>query len=203
MAPTPHEIPTPNANVVAEDENDLESGHRVTSRVSFSPHPATSIEDVDIEFPHEETDETSDNKTQSKIRNVVRQFMGNMTTFQDYVGEQNILIQILDAWARGIGQVVFANNPISGVIITIGIFISSSYSGVYMLAGALASTLMAFALSLHTTMLKDGIYGFNGALIGIAVPLFHFGSVSFSLLNMILFLYSKHCDFCTYIFTGE
>lgn len=70
---------------------------------------------------------------------------------------------------RGIGQVVFQNNPISGALILAGIFYNSGIYGTVCFFGATISTLTAVLLKADRDMIKDGLYGFNGALIAIAL----------------------------------
>ena len=70
---------------------------------------------------------------------------------------------------RGIGQVVFQNNPISGAVILAGIFYNSWIYGTVCLVGTIISTLTALLFRADKGMIKDGLFGFNGALIAIAL----------------------------------
>jgi urea transporter len=70
---------------------------------------------------------------------------------------------------RGIGQVVFQNNPISGAVILGAIFYNSWIYGIVCLFGTIISTLTALLLKADKGMIKDGLFGFNGALIAIAL----------------------------------
>ncbi len=70
---------------------------------------------------------------------------------------------------RGIGQVVFQNNPISGGVILGAIFYNSWIYGIVCLFGTVISTLTALWLKADKGMIKDGLFGFNGALIAIAL----------------------------------
>ncbi len=70
---------------------------------------------------------------------------------------------------RGIGQVVFQNNPISGAVILGAIFYNSWIYGIVCLFGTVISTLTALWLKADKGMIKDGLFGFNGALIAIAL----------------------------------
>lgn len=70
---------------------------------------------------------------------------------------------------RGIGQVVFQNNPISGAVILAGIFYNSWIYGTVCLFGTVISTFTAIWLKADREMIKDGLYGFNGALIAVAL----------------------------------
>lgn len=73
---------------------------------------------------------------------------------------------------RGIGQVVFQNNPLSGAVILAGIFYNSWIYGTVCLFGAAVSTLTALLFKADKGMIKAGLFGFNGALIGIALVIF-------------------------------
>ena len=70
---------------------------------------------------------------------------------------------------RGIGQVVFQNNPISGAVILAAIFYNSWIYGTVCLLGTIIGTLTALWLKADRGMIKDGLFGFNGALIPIAL----------------------------------
>jgi urea transporter len=73
---------------------------------------------------------------------------------------------------RGIGQVVFQNKPISGAVILGGIFYNSWIYGTVCLFGTIVSTLTALLFKADKGMTKDGLFGFNGALIAIAFVVF-------------------------------
>ncbi len=70
---------------------------------------------------------------------------------------------------RGVGQVVFQNNPISGAVILGGIFYNSWIYGAVSLLGTIISTLTALLFKADRGMVKDGLFGFNGALMAIAL----------------------------------
>ena len=70
---------------------------------------------------------------------------------------------------RGIGQVVFQNNPLSGLVILAAIFYNSWIYGTACLFGTMISTATALLFKADKGWIKDGLYGFNGALIAIAL----------------------------------
>ncbi|WHZ22510.1 MAG: Eukaryotic-type low-affinity urea transporter [Nitrospira sp.] len=76
---------------------------------------------------------------------------------------------IVDWVLRGIGQVVFQNNPLSGAIILAALYYNSGIYGTVCLIGALTGTLTALWLKADRTMVENGLFGFNGALIGLAL----------------------------------
>ena len=100
----------------------------------------------------------------------------------------------IDWVLRGIGQVVFQNNPLSGAVILSGIFYNSWIYGTACLFGTMISTVTALLLKADKGMIKDGLFGFNGALIAIALvaytsPNFTTGNLP----NLYLCLYIVLC----------
>ena len=73
---------------------------------------------------------------------------------------------------RGIGQVMFQNNAFSGLLMLIGIFLNSWEMGILALRGNIISTLTAYFSGYGRDDIKNGLYGFNGTLVGIAVGVF-------------------------------
>ena len=73
---------------------------------------------------------------------------------------------------RGIGQVIFINNPISGLLILIALFIQAPWVGAMGLLGVVTSTLMALLLKLDKNTIRNGIFGYNGVLVGAALATF-------------------------------
>lgn len=73
---------------------------------------------------------------------------------------------------RGTGQVMFQNNALSGLLMLIGIFLNSWQMGILALSGNIISTLTAHFSGYGRDDIKNGLYGFNGTLVGIAVGVF-------------------------------
>jgi urea transporter len=73
---------------------------------------------------------------------------------------------------RGIGQVFFQNNIYSGILFLTGIFFNSWLLGFAALFGTIISTGSAQILRYPSKDIQNGLYGFNGALTGIAVLCF-------------------------------
>ena len=73
---------------------------------------------------------------------------------------------------RGIGQVMFQNNALSGLLMLIGIFLNSWQMGILAVSGNIISTLTAYFSGYGRDDIKNGLYGFNGTLVGIAVGVF-------------------------------
>jgi urea transporter len=82
------------------------------------------------------------------------------------------LFDFLNYSLRGVGQAILVNNPISGLLILIALFIQSSWVGVMSIVGVMTSTLAAIALNLDRASLRNGIFGYNGILVGAALATF-------------------------------
>ncbi|GFH44038.1 hypothetical protein CTEN210_00512 [Chaetoceros tenuissimus] len=74
---------------------------------------------------------------------------------------------------RGIGQIFFCNNPLSGALILAGLFIQSSRVAVHCIFAVLTATLSARALGFEKALISSGLFGYNAALIGIGLASFH------------------------------
>ena len=86
-------------------------------------------------------------------------------------------LRFVDVNLRGIGQVMFQDNPLSGALFLAGIAWGSYAAGAPQIAvaGVLAvvvSTLTAQWLEVDRESLHAGLYGFNGVLVGLALATF-------------------------------
>ncbi len=93
------------------------------------------------------------------------------------LAKKNAAVGYFDANLRGASQVFFQNNPLTGLIILAAIFWGSHAAGNLnvafgAVAGLLAGTSMAILLNLDRASLQQGLFGFNGILVGAAVPTF-------------------------------
>jgi urea transporter len=107
---------------------------------------------------------------------------------------------------RGIGQVFFQENALTGVLFFLGIAVSSPPMAAGAIAGAVIGTAAAWALKFDRSEVAAGIYGFNATLVGIAT-LFFFrpGAASVTLLvagcvvaTGVTWLARRHAPFPTY-----
>ena len=78
----------------------------------------------------------------------------------------------IDWTLRGVGQVVFQNNPWSGLVILLGILFNSWIYAMVCVVGVLASMGTAILLKADRALIRDGLFGFNGALVALALIAF-------------------------------
>lgn len=78
----------------------------------------------------------------------------------------------LDSVLRGVGQVMLQNNSYAGLLFLAGIFYNSPLFGWAVLVGTIVSTATALLLRVDRSLVRAGIFGFNGALVAIALLYF-------------------------------
>jgi urea transporter len=88
------------------------------------------------------------------------------------LAEGNPVMTVVDTLLRGVGQVMFQNNPLTGLIFLAGIFVNSGKLGGLGLLGLAASTLTAYLLGADRALIRNGLFGFNGILVGIGLAFF-------------------------------
>jgi urea transporter len=86
--------------------------------------------------------------------------------------QTNPVVASSDALLRGTGQVMFQNNPVTGLLFLVGIFVNSAKLGGAGLLGLAASTLTAYLLGADRALIRNGLFGFNGILVGIGLAFF-------------------------------
>jgi urea transporter len=86
--------------------------------------------------------------------------------------ESRHALDFVDVCLRGVGQVCFMNNPVTGLLIVAGMFAGEAWLGVAGLIGLAASTATAMLLQLDRGAIRAGLFGFNGVLVGAGLSLF-------------------------------
>src|SRR3954468_13552859 len=90
-------------------------------------------------------------------------------------GEQadgNPLLAFIDSCLRGIGQVCFMNNPVTGLAILVAMFVGEAWLGFAGALGVVVSTLAAMLIGMDRGAIRAGLFGFNGILVGAGLSLF-------------------------------
>lgn len=100
----------------------------------------------------------------------------SISTKWDHFADSNGVIKFIDVTLRGCAQVMFQNNPLTGLIFFIAIFIAAYGEGNPAAAygcvlGTVIATFTGRFLRDRTSWLA-GLYGYNGCLVGVALPTF-------------------------------
>lgn len=86
---------------------------------------------------------------------------------------------------RGIAQVMLQNNALTGLLFLFGIFYNSWPLGMAAILGNVSSTLTAYFFKYQKEDIENGIFGFNGTLVGIALC-FYFGCSGITVLAIVI-----------------
>uniref|UniRef100_A0A803VS12 Urea transporter n=1 Tax=Ficedula albicollis TaxID=59894 RepID=A0A803VS12_FICAL len=97
---------------------------------------------------------------------------GDMKDFGTWLKDKPLLIQLLDWVLRGISQVMFVNNPLSGLVILTGLLLQNPWWTLTGCVGTLVSTLTALILGQDRSAIAAGLHGYNGVLVGLLMAVF-------------------------------
>uniref|UniRef100_A0A6I8N2Q3 Urea transporter n=1 Tax=Ornithorhynchus anatinus TaxID=9258 RepID=A0A6I8N2Q3_ORNAN len=98
--------------------------------------------------------------------------MGDMKEFANWLKDKHVVLQFVDWVLRGASQVVFVNNPISGIIILIGLLIQNPWWALTGFIATVVSTLTALLLSQDRGAIAAGLHGYNAILVGLLMAVF-------------------------------
>ena len=96
------------------------------------------------------------------------------------------------------GQVAFMNNPLTGALVLVATFVQNEAIAIYGLIGVVTCGILVEMLGLDQSLFQNGLMGFNGHLVGLALATFSspklwddgsmiFPTVMFSGFSVILF----------------
>jgi len=187
--------------ITEEFEDDLEIGEDKWSS-HFKKLGSTAVNLSAIASPEDDVHKKElSPKMQETIREIFNvYFEGDYTSWQNSI-EQNTFVAFwlsirgtmpwLQPWIeectprflgtillfseiclRGIGQVFFQNNPISGLLILIGLFIQSTRVALHGVLAVIAGNLLAILLRFDTGLIRSGLFGYNSVLVGLALATF-------------------------------
>lgn len=83
-----------------------------------------------------------------------------------------IVLEFIDTVLRGVGQVMLQNNSYAGLLFLIGLFYNSTLFGAGVVVGTVVSTAAAMVLGADRALVRNGMFGFNGALVAVALLYF-------------------------------
>ncbi|XP_065140574.1 urea transporter 2 isoform X3 [Paramisgurnus dabryanus] len=140
------------------------------SRTSTSLCSSTqNIKENDAQRPEQSP---SHQKMKRKLIRWVSYIAGDMTAFGKWMKRQFILLQIIDWVLRGAAQVMFVNNPLSGLIIFAGLILQNRWWALNGFVGTLFATISALILCQNRGAIAAGLYGYNGILVGLLMAVF-------------------------------
>jgi urea transporter len=96
---------------------------------------------------------------------------GTMPAFSERA-KDNPLLDFVDSCLRGVGQVCFMNNPVTGLAILVAMCFGEIWLGFAGALGVVASTATALLIGIDRGAIRAGLFGFNGVLVGAGLSLF-------------------------------
>ncbi len=79
---------------------------------------------------------------------------------------------LINATFKGIGQILFCGSSLSGLLFLVAFAFEWWVIVPYCLAGSAISTITAFFFRQKTVLIGSGLFGYNGALLGLIWPFF-------------------------------
>ncbi|XP_041479001.1 urea transporter 1-like [Lytechinus variegatus] len=91
---------------------------------------------------------------------------GNVKPLSDWAYDKPIPVRFPIACIRALGQPLFVNNPFSGLLILVGLFVQSPWRTICGLLAMLSAQTTGLVLHLDRDGLDNGAFSFNGLLVG-------------------------------------
>ncbi len=88
--------------------------------------------------------------------------------------EKNKFCEVIDSVLSGYAQIAFNDNTFSGILMIIATYVASPVQAISGVWATLVATLMAYFIGAPRGLIRCGLYGFNAALVGVAVPVVAF-----------------------------
>ncbi|XP_050185510.1 urea transporter 1 [Myiozetetes cayanensis] len=107
-----------------------------------------------------------------RVCKAVGYITGDMKEFGAWLKDKPLMIQFFDWVLRGISQVMFVNNPLSGLIVLAGFVLQNPWWALTACLGTVVSTLTALILGQDRSAIAAGLYGYNGILVGSLMAVF-------------------------------
>lgn len=109
----------------------------------------------------------------------VRRLLGVAAGLNDLVQKSaSPVVEFLDSCLRGVGQVFFCNNPVTGLLFLAALAVDSWYSLVSCLIGVVSGTAVAVGFGFDPRTVRAGLMGYNPTLAAMGLAYFCFGSAA-------------------------
>ncbi|XP_033639660.1 urea transporter 1-like [Asterias rubens] len=120
------------------------------------------------ELGHGETTEAK--TTMARLVGFTAYFTGTVEPLDRWVATKPCPVRFLNACCRGFGQPIFLNNPISGLIIMVALFVQNPWQALCGILGLVVAQLTAMAMRQPRGGVDSGGVAFQGLLTGLVIP---------------------------------
>lgn len=103
------------------------------------------------------------------------------------LADKNIFLEVIDNILSGFAQIALNDNSFSGLLMMFAAYIGSPVQAISGIWAATIGTITARLLGIPKSIIRTGLYGFNPALCGLAIPVLVFPGRS---INLEILLYS-------------
>ncbi len=87
-------------------------------------------------------------------------------------GEKNPVVGYINSVLSGFGQIVLSDNPVTGLLIMLGIYLGGAPSQlITALWAACVASAFAFLIGVPKVLVQHGLYTFSGAVVGLGISL--------------------------------
>uniref|UniRef100_A0A8D0GZN8 Urea transporter n=1 Tax=Sphenodon punctatus TaxID=8508 RepID=A0A8D0GZN8_SPHPU len=130
--------------------------------------------DVKVETKEEKVakNQSAMSKGGKRICKALGYLTGDMKEFGDWLKDKPLMFQFVDWVLRGTSQVMFVNNPLSGLIMIGGFVFQNPWLAITGCLGTIISTSTALLLSQDRSAIAAGLHGYNGVLVGLLMAVF-------------------------------
>ncbi|XP_051785475.1 urea transporter 2 isoform X1 [Erpetoichthys calabaricus] len=111
-------------------------------------------------------------KFKSQLWKGISFISGDMHAFGKWLKGKYVVFQFFDWILRGAAQVMFVNNPLSGLIIFAGLILQNPWWALNGFVGTMFATISALILQQNRGAIAAGLYGYNGILVGLLMAVF-------------------------------
>ncbi|XP_059563186.1 urea transporter 1 isoform X2 [Myotis daubentonii] len=115
---------------------------------------------------------TSPRRRRRRLPKALGYVTGDMKEFANWLKDKPQVLQFFDWILRGLSQVALVNNPISGILILVGLLVQNPWWALNGFIGTAVSTLTALMLSQDRSAIAAGLHGYNATLVGILMAVF-------------------------------
>uniref|UniRef100_F6XT58 Solute carrier family 14 member 2 n=1 Tax=Ornithorhynchus anatinus TaxID=9258 RepID=F6XT58_ORNAN len=153
----------------------LEMPEEQTLRAAMETSPTVKIEKPGEKNKRRENVMMKQNTTSPSGISIFRTMgylTGEMKECSNWLKDKPVALQFIDWILRGTSQVLFVNNPLTGLIILAGLLVQNPWWTLAGGLGAVVSTLTALALNQDRSAIASGLHGYNGILVGLLMAVF-------------------------------
>ena len=171
------------ANMYVFDPTKAKNESNHEEALTFITDPESSPERNIFAVYFDEDMETSedthfyDSVVPNALINFLGKFNGTMSWLPFAIQENvpaklGMVLNFLEWNLRSIGQVYFCNNPFTGLLFVVALFIQSTRCAVYGIVATVAANGFALLMRFDRGLIASGLFGYNSILCGLAIGTF-------------------------------